>query len=438
MNRLTLRGRLVTTTVLASLGAVGVLVVGLHLLLAHIATSDSLAVLRGRADAVATTVRGTPDRVHILDNPSDSLDQNIWIFDVRGKLLDGRTPRSALAPVVDALSAARAEHVRVVREQYRLLARPVRVNGRGPVVAVVVAGIDLTPYESSERRGLVLSLALGLLSVVAAGAASWAAAGYSLRQVRRMARAADDWREHDLHGRFDLGRPKDELGELGDTLDRMLDRIARAILAERRLTDEVAHELRTPLSVIRTEAQLALLGGDLSADREEALNAIVEATARMNQSISTMLAVARSAHAGDNDECRAADVLEQVRAHAAARDGVSFVTDMPDAALTIAAPAQVVVAALSPIADNAVRHARSTVRLSAHAERRRVLLSIEDDGDGVDEEDREAIFTPGHSSTEDGAGLGLALARRLAHSVGAEIHERGNGHGLFVVDFPRP
>jgi two-component system, OmpR family, sensor kinase len=437
MNRLTLRGRLVTTTVLASLGAVAVLVVGLHLLLAHMATSDSLAVLQGRADAVATTVRGTPDRVRILDNPSDSLDQNIWIFDVHGKLLDGRTPRSAVAPAIETLSTSRTEHVRVVEERYRLLARPVRVNGRGPVVAVVVAGIDLTPYESSERRGLALSLALGLLTVVAAGAASWAAAGYSLRQVQRMARAADDWREHDLDGRFDLGRPRDELGELGDTLDRMLDRIARAILAERRLTDEVAHELRTPLSVIRTEAQLALLGDELSADREESLRAIVDATARMSQSISTMLAVARSTHSGDNDECRVAVVAAQVRQHATAREGVMFVTDIPDEALTIAAPAQVVVAALSPIADNAVRHARSRVTLSARAERRRVILSIEDDGDGVAEEDREAIFTPGHSSTEEGAGLGLALARRLAHSVGAEINERGEGHGLFVVDFPR-
>jgi signal transduction histidine kinase len=66
-----------------------------------------------------------------------------------------------------------------------------------------------------------------------------------------------------------------------------------------------------------------------------------------------------------------------------------------------------------------------------------VLLHVEDDGDGVDPEDREAIFTPGHTSAPGGAGLGLALSRRLAHSVGGEVGERGNGHGHFVLSLPR-
>jgi signal transduction histidine kinase len=290
-----------------------------------------------------------------------------------------------------------------------LLGEPVRTHRGGPVVGVVVAGIDLKPYETSEQRGLWLSLVLGLLTVVAAGAAAWAAARFSMRQVQQMAHRADDWREHDLTGRFDLGRPRDELTELGDTLDRMLDRIAQAIQGERRLTDEVAHELRNPLAVIRSEAQFALLDDDAPTSSTESLRAIVDATDRMDRSITTMLSVARS---------------------------VSLVTVPPDGGLTIAAPAQVVVATLAPITENALRHATSLVRLSAHEEDRRVLVSVYDDGAGVPASEREAIFVPGNTSTGGGAGLGLALARRLAHSMGAEINERGDGHGLFVVDLP--
>jgi signal transduction histidine kinase len=430
-----LRGRLVVTTVLAALAAVSILVVGLQLLLERMTNADSLDVLHGRADAAAATVRGTPDHVKVLDSPSDSLDQNIWIFDMKGRMVDGNSPTEVLAPGVDALSTTADPDTRSVAERYRLLGEPVRTHRGGPVVGVVVAGIDLKPYETSEQRGLWLSLVLGLLTVVAAGAAAWAAARFSMRQVQQMAHRADDWREHDLTGRFDLGRPRDELTELGDTLDRMLDRIAQAIQGERRLTDEVAHELRNPLAVIRSEAQFALLDDDAPASSAESLRAIVDATDRMDRSITTMLSVARSAHSHE-DRCRATDVLQELCAHLTPRDGVSLVTVPPDGGLTIAAPAQVVVATLAPITENALRHATSLVRLSAHEEDRRVLVSVYDDGAGVPASEREAIFVPGNTSTGGGAGLGLALARRLAHSMGAEINERGDGHGLFVVDLP--
>ncbi|MET9020683.1 HAMP domain-containing sensor histidine kinase [Actinopolymorpha sp. NPDC004070] len=297
IKHLTLRVRLVATTTVAALVAVGVLVVGVQVLLAHVTRTESINALRDRADAAVTTVRGTPEHPRVLDVPADSLDQNLWIYDARGTRIDGDTPSPGLARAVASSSRVTRESSRVVSGRYRLLALPVRIRGRGPVVAVVVAGVDLTPYESFERRGLWLSLALGALIVVAAGTASWAAATYSLRRVRQMARRADEWREHDLSGRFALGPPREELTELAQTLDRMLDRISRAITTERRLTDEVAHELRTPLTAIRSEAELALLDSDVPDPTRRALVAVVDATEQMNRSISTILAVARSAHA---------------------------------------------------------------------------------------------------------------------------------------------
>jgi signal transduction histidine kinase len=422
--------------VAAALAAVTVLVVGLQLLLAHQSSRDSLTALQGRADAAATTVRFSGDRARVLETPADSLDQNIWIFDAAGRRIDGGEPPRRVRAQVARLSASTSERDVVVDGGIRLLARPVPREGSGRVGAVVVAALDLAPYESAERRGLVVSLGLGLITVVGAGAAAWAACGYALRQVRRMARRADEWREHDLAGRFELGAPRDELTELADTLDRMLDRIAQAILAERRLTDEVAHELRTPLTVIRSEAQLALVEAGPDAPTTASLDAIVAATERMAASIQTMLSVARSAHA-DEATCGTAEVLDEIRAHATDAPRVRIEVDDPDGDVLLAAPLRVVGAAVVPLLDNAVRHAATRVRVHVTVDARRVLLHVEDDGEGVAGDRRERIFEPGHSTAPDGAGLGLSLSRRLAHSVGGEVEEQGDGHGHFVLSVPR-
>lgn len=433
MRRLTLRGRLVAATTVSALVAVAILMVGAQALLTRVTNAESLAALSDRADAAATTVRGTPGHVQVLEMPSDSLDQNIWVYDVTGHRVDGAAPSPRLARAVTTMSRSGRQQSRVVAGSYRLLARPVRVADRGPVVAVVVAGVDLRPYLSSERRGLWLSLVLGALIVIAAGVASWVAATYSLRRVHLMAQRADEWREHDLTGRFALGPPRDELTELAQTLDRMLDRITQVILAERRLTDEVAHELRNPLAAIRSEAQLALLQPDLSPEAKESLTAVVEGTDRMNRSISTILEAARAAQVVDQT-CAVADVFREL-GRLSATDGVRIdVAPVED--LLVAAPKAVVTAALTPIVDNALRHARSVVTLKAGAFPPRVLLFVEDDGAGVSEDEVELIFSPGHTSSGGGAGLGLPLARRLAHSLGGTVRAVPQGHGCFVVDLP--
>ncbi len=439
MSRLGLRTRLVSTTMAVALAAVTVLVVGVQVLLAHQSTRDSLDALRGRADAVASTIRFSGDRVRVLETRSDSLDQNVWVFDAEGRRVDGSVPPPGLRDLVDRLGRSATERSADVSGGYRLLARRVPRPGTTSPGAIVVAGLDLAPYEAAERRQLLLSLGLGLLTVLAAGAAAQRATGYALKQVREMAHLADEWREHDLSGRFAPVSTRDELGELGATLDRMLDRIAQAILTERRLTDEVAHELRTPLSVIRSEAQLARLAGPEEGHEavpSEALDAILAATERMRSSIETMLAVARSAHA-DEQLCHPAQVVDHLRQHVVLRPGVRLDLDPAPEDSLIAAPLGVVGAAAVPLLDNAMRHAAGSVEVHFSTHGSRVELHVRDDGTGVEEERRGQIFEPGHSSTPDSAGLGLALARRLVHSVGGEVHERGNGHGHFVLSLPR-
>jgi signal transduction histidine kinase len=430
---LTLRSRLTLATLAATLVGATLLVVGLQLLLARQSDAESRGVLQARIAAATGTVEFTPQGARVLETPSRVLDQELWVYDASGRRIDGARPPVLLRATVGRLSTATRARDVVVGD-YRVGARPVRMDGTGRIGAVVVGALDLTPYENSGHRTLWISTVLGALIVLAATAAAWLAAGSSLHHVRQMARRADEWREHDPSGRFALGPPDDELTELARTLDRMLDRIEQALRAERRLTDEVAHELRTPLAVVRAEAELALLRTDDHAAVEAALREILAGADRMNASITTMLAAARSRHAGD-ETCQVAEALERVVLDAHA-EGVTVELDAVALDLEVAAPASIVVAAVSPLVDNAVRHARSRVRLSAARRDGRVVVAVADDGPGLAEDAVGAVFEPGFTTRQEGTGLGLPVARRMARSIGGDVTAVAGPGGRFELSLP--
>nr|WP_246416711.1 HAMP domain-containing sensor histidine kinase [Nocardioides luti] len=236
-----------------------------------------------------------------------------------------------------------------------------------------------------------------------------------------MAERAADWSEHDLDHRFELGPPVNELSALGATLDGLLERVARTILAEQRLTAELAHELRTPLSAIQGAADLALLRGGLDEDAQTDLEQIAVSSRAMAETITTLLDLARDPSAREQSStCRVDEVVAGVAG--LVPEGIVF--DDTAAALhdvRLASPRDLAVRALAPLVDNAVRHARSRVSVGAEVVGRSVVLRVADDGAGIDAAVRPQLFTPGASGPGGGTGLGLGIARRVARSVGGEV-----------------
>jgi signal transduction histidine kinase len=265
-------------------------------------------------------------------------------------------------------------------------------------------------------------LLLGATTVAVATAAAWVAATRSLRQVQAMADLADDWREHDTGARFDTGPGGDEIAHLGRTLDLMLDRIVEALSAERRLTDEIAHELRTPLAVVLAEADLARRTA--SGATREGLDAIHAAAVRMRDSVDTMLTVAR-AHARGSEGATVGELMSTLGLPPTAYDDV-----------VLAAPSSPLVASVLPLLDNAERHGSGPTRVEVTRAGRTVVITVLDDGPGVSVGDVEAVFEPGHTTRADGSGLGLALARRMARTAGADLVARPGPGGRFEVRVP--
>ncbi len=412
------RGRVVTLTVVISTVVVAVLVVVSHVLLNRVTDADSLDLAHTRADAVAANVTVRGGRVVMTENGNEALDTVSWVY-ADERLIDGIVPDGGLDRVEALAGSPRSQTVTV--GDHLLYSLPVPIQGRH---VMVVASVDLRPYQASVRRGLAMSLILGGLSILLAGAVAYLAVRRALRVVHDMAALADDWGDHEPGRRFDLGEPRDEFGELGRTLDRLLERVEAALADERRLTDEIAHELRTPMTVLRGEAQLAQLSG-----RELAPESVLREVDRLGAAVTTILSAARP-RTGGGTRC---DLRAAARLAIAGR---SIDLSVPDG-IDVAVTGELVVAVLSPLLDNSLRHAASHARVTARVQPRCVVIEVLDDGPGFDPAELDRVFEAGVTGG-DGHGLGLAVARRLAASAGAEVHAIADGHGRVEVTFPLP
>jgi signal transduction histidine kinase len=237
-----------------------------------------------------------------------------------------------------------------------------------------------------------------------------------------MTAQAARWGERDLHQRFGLGPPRDELTGLAATLDGLLGRLDAALRHEQRFSAEVAHELRTPLSGVRGEAELALRGQRTDAELRVALERVLVGTERMAAVIDTLLAAARNDASGPPGSSDAAAAVRQLA-------GPRIEIVAPAGAVTVGADQDLVTAALQPLLENALRHAERDVRVELRRSGAEVIIAVSDDGPGVAPEDAERIFAPGVSDA-GGAGLGLALSRRLARAAGGEVVVAGSSFEL--------
>ena len=443
MSRLGLRHRVFVVVVSTVAVAIVALVLGFNLILGHTLTSDSRDLARTRAAAQLALLTTDNGRLTVREAPDrGTADAYIWVFS-RGVALE--RPRSAASVYAAARGLARgpARYADVPGAGIRLYAAPVLASGRR--VGTVVAGVSLAPYDQTRRLALIASLALGgLLLLVVAIAARWLLVA-SLRPVVRMTRQAAAWSDRDLDRRFALGEPHDELSELAATLDGLLDRIAASFRREQRFSAELSHELRTPLARVMAECELALRREREPSEYRGALELISRNAAQLTRTMDALMAAARHEagfERGTADAYALAAEAASACADLASQRGIVLDLSAPQAPIRVAVESELGERILQPVIDNACRYGSSAVNVSVEGGDGVVRYTIDDDGAGIAAEERELIFDPGirgiQGARDDaGAGLGLALARRLARSASGEIEALPRpGGGRFVVTLP--
>lgn len=321
---------------------------------------------------------------------------------------------------------------------------PVRVAGDRHDTRLVI--LEFRDRQLREERWLAeMFLIAGCSALVLAGAASWLVAGRVLAPIRLVRQTAERIGESDLTRRLEVAGA-DDVAALAHTFNHMLDRLESAFTAQRRFLDEVAHELRTPITVIRGNLELM----DDGADDPAATRAlVVDELDRMSRIVEDLLLLAKAERPDflSFSETNLTDLVVDVVAKARALGNRHWrVAQVSEA--TVLVDGQRLTQALMQLAANAVRHTRDgdLVEVGSTLREGRLLLWVRDSGPGVGPEDRERIFgrfaqagrVVSADASSTGIGLGLAIVREIAQAHGgtAWVEDAEGGGARFMIDLP--
>lgn len=286
-----------------------------------------------------------------------------------------------------------------------------------------------------------LWLAACVLTLLAA-AATWVLTGRALRPVEAITRRVEDITAAGSGDRVPEPADRGEIGHLARTVNTMLDRLDRSAVTQRRFVADASHELRSPLAVIRTEAEVALAHPD-RADWEATARTVLEETGRLEGLVSDLLVLARHDDGHRPAAGGVTDVDEVVLAEAARARRVAVDTGGVLGG-RVAAPPGDVARVVRHLLDNAARHAAARVQVTVRPDGDRVVLVVDDDGAGVPEADRTRIFErfarleESRSRDAGGVGLGLAVVAAIVESLGGDVTvgDAPIGGARFVVRLP--
>ena len=249
----------------------------------------------------------------------------------------------------------------------------------------------------------------------------------------------------DLSGRLPVGRSGDELDRLAENLNAMLERIEALMVGLKEVSDNIAHDLKTPLTRLRNRAEEALAKSSCEAEYRAALERTIEESDGLIRTFNALLMIARAESGqarGNMDDFDAAEVangIHELYEPLAEDDGMTL--RVKTAPAPIHANRELISQALANLVENAIKYGKPTsaaqvqgavvsmdakqILIEARREGDKVLLSVTDRGIGIPEGDRrhavERFVRLDSSRSQPGSGLGLSLASAVATLHGGEL-----------------
>jgi len=357
------------------------------------------------------------------------------------------------------------EDLGVVREQ--LFTVSGRASGRYRVMVIESAfdpgatyaiGLPMTEVDATVRRVITIEVVAIGAAVLGVAGLTWWLVGVALRPLRRMEDTAQDIAETGEPGqgqRIEHPSTRTEIGQLGATLNTMLDRIDDSFSAQRateaklrRFAADASHELRTPLTSIRGYAELYRRGGDDPEQVARSMGRIEAEAGRMSQLVEDLLTLTRLDEGRPLDRAPvdvaelAAKVVDDARV---VEDGHPLNLDAPSS-VVVNGDANRLTQVLVNLVANAQRHtpAGTDVTVRVARDGTTALIEVVDHGPGLTAEEAEQVFErfyradPSRSRAQGGSGLGLAIVDAVvrAHGGTTTVDATPGGGATFRVQLP--
>jgi signal transduction histidine kinase len=298
--------------------------------------------------------------------------------------------------------------------------------------------------EVTTRLAASLAVAFPVVLALLAGLV-WVLVGRTLAPVESIRAEVAALGATDLHRRVPEPGRDDEIGRLARTMNAMLDRLEESARRQRQFVADASHELRSPLTRIRTDIEVDL-AHPADADLEATHRRVLDETADLERLINDLLALARADDGLEPVARETVDVDELVLRQARRireLGQVEIDTTGVSGAQVQGDPRQLA-RAIGNLIDNAARHAARTVTVALAEHRDRAVLTVADDGPGIPADQRERIFerftrvddarTPGVGGT----GLGLAITRDIVqrHDGTVAVDPHVTSGARFVLELP--
>ncbi|WP_326626926.1 HAMP domain-containing histidine kinase [Nonomuraea fuscirosea] len=303
------------------------------------------------------------------------------------------------------------------------------IYAAAPAYPWYVSGQLLTPLLAASALAIALT-ALGTRRIVIT----------SLKPVEAIRAQLSKITTTDLGHRVPVPQPHDEIHDLARTVNHTLDMLDGAINRERRFTADASHDLRSPVTAIRTQIEEALLHPD-DADWPATARTLLAGVERLHVIVADLMELRRlDADAGA--PMIPVDLNELIMRELARRlQGKTLVTDCRPA--LVRGDRGQLHRMLTNLLDNAERHAVSTIRVTLRCENDHAVLTVHDDGSGVPADQREVVFqrfarlAAARAKDAGGSGLGLPIAREIAHHHGGTLTIDDSHQGAcFVARIP--
>jgi len=428
--------------------AIAMTAVTLVLVLAGVALLGSQRrILTHNLDEILSTHSDTIERTYIAGDLDDPIVQQgdedaiAQVVDNDGRVLAATsnfTAEPALTAPGPNQTSYRTLHLPIDESNYRLLSRSV-----GDVVIHTGTPIDdVDESVAALRTGLLI--AIPLIAIII-GALIWWLVGRTLRPVEAIRTQVSAITGANLDQRVSEPATNDEIARLACTMNAMLDRIEDASQRERQFVADASHELRSPLTRMRTELEVDI-ADPASADLVTTHRSVLGEVEALQRLVEDLLHLARSDNRTSVLKRQLVDlddlVLDEARRLRTATS-LQIDTSHVSAAQVIGDPDQLA-RAIRNLCDNAARHASSRITLTTREEQHRAQLTVTDDGPGIPEHERSRVFDrfaridQARDTATGGTGLGLAITLDIVQRHGGTItiHEADGGGASFAVSLP--